>query len=54
MSKRALLFLSAYARDLVFLTGMLCLSGGLAMISLPAALIVPGALLVWLAIPRTK
>jgi fucose permease len=38
-------------RTAVFLCGLLLLASGLAILSTAAALIVPGALLVWLAIP---
>lgn len=39
------------ARELVFLAGLLLIAGGLALVYLPAALIVPGTILTWLAIP---
>lgn len=39
------------ARELVFGAGLVLMSSGLALVSIPAALIVPGAILTWLAIP---
>jgi hypothetical protein len=48
---RLLAFSMANVRELVFLVGLALLAGGLALVSIPAALIVPGSLLVWLAIP---
>jgi hypothetical protein len=39
------------ARELVFLAGLVLLSAGAGQVYAPAALIVPGAILVWLAIP---
>jgi hypothetical protein len=41
-------------REVVFGVGMLLLSYGLWLVSVPAALITPGLILIWLAIPRTK
>jgi hypothetical protein len=40
--------------DIVFTFGLVLLTAGLALLSTPAALIVPGALLVWLAIPPVR
>lgn len=45
------LWCSENARELVFGLGLLLLSSGLALISRAAALAVPGAILVWMAIP---
>lgn len=42
---------SENARELVFAFGLVLLSSGLALVSVPAALIAPGAVLIWLAIP---
>jgi hypothetical protein len=42
------------ARETIFAAGLLLLSGGVALWSVPAALIVSGALLVWLAIPPSR
>lgn len=39
------------ARTLVFVFGLLLLARGLALLSTAAAFIVPGAIIVWLAIP---
>jgi hypothetical protein len=39
------------ARELVFFAGLLLLAGGFGLVYLPAAFIVPGAILTWLAIP---
>lgn len=39
------------ARELVFFCGLSLVSVGVGLIYLPAALIVPGAILTWLAIP---
>jgi hypothetical protein len=44
---------SENVRELVFTLGLVLMSGGLSLVCVPAALIVPGALLVWLAIPPT-
>jgi hypothetical protein len=41
-------------REVVFGLGMLLLSYGLWLVSVPAALIAPGLILIWMAIPRTK
>jgi hypothetical protein len=41
-------------REVIFGLGMLLLSYGLWLVSVPAALITPGLILIWLAIPRTK
>ncbi len=43
--------LAGNVRELIFLAGLLLVCSGLALVSVPAALIVPGAVLVWLAIP---
>jgi hypothetical protein len=42
---------TANVRELVFCVGLGLVAGGLALVSIPAALIVPGVVLVWLAIP---
>lgn len=42
---------SENVRELVFVFGLVLVSSGLALVSVPAALIAPGAVLVWLAIP---
>lgn len=39
------------AREIVFAAGLVLMSSGLALVCVPAALIVPGAILTWLAIP---
>lgn len=41
------------AREHVFALGMLLISYGLSLVYVPAAFVVPGAILVWLAIPPT-
>lgn len=41
-------------REVIFAVGLLQLAGGVAFWSVPAALIVSGSLLVWLAIPPTR
>jgi uncharacterized membrane protein len=41
----------AYVREILFLVGLGLTSLGLAWIYLPAAVIVPGVILMWLAIP---
>lgn len=46
--------LAANVREIVFALGLALVTTGLALVSLPAALIVPGILLVWLAIPPRK
>jgi hypothetical protein len=43
--------LAANVRETILILGLLLVSGGLALIYLPAALIAPGLVLVWLAIP---
>lgn len=43
----------ANARELVFAFGMGLVAYGLSRLSIAAACIVPGAILVWLAIPQT-
>lgn len=45
------LALISNVREIVFCAGLVLLSGGLALVSWAAALAVPGAVLVWLAIP---
>lgn len=42
------------AREVIFAAGLLQLAGGVALWSVPAALIVSGGLLVWLAIPPVR
>lgn len=42
---------SENARELIFTLGLLLLAGGLACVYTPAAFIVAGLILVWLAIP---
>ena len=46
--------LAASVRELVLVVGLLLLSTGLAQIYRPAAFIVPGAILIWLAIPPAQ
>lgn len=41
----------ANQRELVFAVGLGLIAYGLSLVSTPAAFIVPGAILVWLAIP---
>lgn len=50
-ARRVRTFLTANVREIVFAIGLALMTGGLALVSVPAALIVPGVLLVWLAIP---
>lgn len=45
---------SEYVREAIFFIGLLLIGAGLAMVYVPAALIVPGAVLVWLAIPPVR
>lgn len=42
---------SENARELVFLAGLVLTGSGLALVSAAAALVVPGLILMWLAIP---
>lgn len=42
---------AANSREIVFVCGMGLFAYGLAQVSMPAAFIIPGAILVWLAIP---
>lgn len=42
---------AANVRELVFALGLVLLAAGAALVYPPAGLIVPGAILVWLAIP---
>lgn len=49
-----LTFLIANVRELVFLIGLVLLAGGLLLVYAPAALIVPGTILVWLSIPPSR
>lgn len=46
-----LAFAVVNVRELIFTLGLLLVTAGLALVSLPAALIVPGAVFMWLAIP---
>jgi hypothetical protein len=39
------------ARELVFAAGLALIAYGLSLVSAPAACIVPGGILIWLAIP---
>lgn len=41
-----------YLNDLVMLIGLGLVSAGLSLVSVPAALVVPGLILIWLALPR--
>jgi hypothetical protein len=43
----------ASSRELIFAAGMLLLAYGLSLVFWPAAFVVPGSILVWLAIPPT-
>lgn len=43
--------LLANVREVIFLVGLSLIAGGLALVFVPVALIVPGSILVWLAIP---
>jgi hypothetical protein len=43
--------LRANAREIVFVSGLLLTSYGLSLVSQAAAFIVPGSILIWLAIP---
>jgi hypothetical protein len=55
LSLSKLLFaIAGNPREVIFGLGMLLLSYGLWLVSVPAALITPGLILIWLAIPRTK
>ena len=47
-------FVLTNVRELLFLVGLSLLGWGLAMVYLPAALIVVGAMLLWLAIPVVR
>ena len=38
-------------REVIFFTGLSAVTMGLALVSISAALIVPGAILMWLALP---
>lgn len=51
MFSKALTLAAENVRTAVFLFGLALLASGLAVLSTAAALIVPGAILVWLAIP---
>jgi hypothetical protein len=44
-------FAMTNVRELIFLLGWASMAIGLALVSVPAALIVSGALFIWLAIP---
>ena len=50
---RSVVWAAENAREIVFAIGLALLGGGLALVSIALALIVTGALLVWLAIPPT-
>lgn len=50
-----LVLLASNARELIFLLGLVLLASGVAsMVSTAAALVVSGAILVWLAVPPRK
>lgn len=42
------------ARDVAFLLGLAALIVGLALVFVPAAFVIPGALLIWVALPHPR
>lgn len=54
MKKAMHAFVIANVREVIFATGLVLVTIGLAMIYAPLALIGPGLLLIWLATPPSK